>query len=45
MRVHFHVPSGLADTVGRVCAGAIILAMLAFAIAEAIAPLVRLVRP
>lgn len=45
MRVHLHVPDGLADTVGGVCAGVIILAMLSFAIAEALAPLVRLMRP
>ncbi len=42
---HFHLPDGLVDAVGGVCAGVIILSMLAFAFAEIAAPLVRLVRP
>ncbi len=45
MRRSLPTTIGLAETVGRVCAGVVILAMLAFAFAEIISPLLRLLKP
>ena len=40
MRIRLHMLDRLTETVGGVCAGVIILAMLAFAIAETMRPIV-----
>lgn len=45
MRIHFHLPGRLFETVGGFCAGLIVVAMLAFALAEMLVPIVRLIRP